>query len=98
MRSKETGLRVPAAERLAGTLLGRIERGEYPPGQWLPTERELAAEFQADRSTIRIAISSLAERRRVARGHHCLALESAGPGPAKTVPAPDTAEGLPLLA
>ena len=59
--------RLPAAERIAGALLKRIEQGEYLPGEWFPTERELAAEFRADRSTIRAALSSLAENRLIVR-------------------------------
>jgi len=64
-------LRLPAADRLAGALADRIEKGEYLPGEWLPTERELAAEFRADRSTIRAALSSLADREMITRkpGH-----------------------------
>jgi DNA-binding LacI/PurR family transcriptional regulator/DNA-binding transcriptional regulator YhcF (GntR family) len=65
------GIRVPAAERLAATLFERIEQGQYAPGEWLPTERELAAEFRADRSTIRTALSSLAERRLIVREPGC---------------------------
>ena len=63
--------RLPAAERLAEALQKRIGRGDYAAGEWLPTERELAAEFRADRSTIRAALSSLAERGLIERepGH-----------------------------
>lgn len=67
MPNMSNGVRLPAAERLAVALLGRIERGEYAPGEWLPTERELAAEFRADRSTIRSALSSLAEKQLIVR-------------------------------
>lgn len=59
--------RQPAAERLAETLIGRIKRGEYAGGEWLPTERELAAEFRADRSTIRTAFSALAQKDLIVR-------------------------------
>lgn len=59
--------RLPAVERLAGVLLDRIERGEYRAGEWLPTERSLAAEFRADRSTIRAALSSLAQKNLILR-------------------------------
>ena len=59
--------RLPAVERLAGALLNRIERGEYQAGEWLPTERTLAAEFRADRSTIRAALSSLAQKNLIVR-------------------------------
>jgi DNA-binding LacI/PurR family transcriptional regulator len=67
MSRKREGVRLPASERLATALLERIERGDYPPGTWLPTERELAAEFHADRSTIRTALSSLADRQLIVR-------------------------------
>lgn len=67
MQSTRNEMRVPASDRLASALLERIERGEYPPGTWLPTERELAAEFRADRSTIRAALSSLADRKLIVR-------------------------------
>lgn len=63
--------RLSAVERLAEALRERIVRGDYAAGKWLPTERELAAEFRADRSTIRAALSSLAERELIKRepGH-----------------------------
>ncbi len=74
--------RLPAAERLAVALRERIVQGEYAAGEWLPTERELAAEFRADRSTIRAALSSLAERGLIDRepGHRsCVSLGSGLP-------------------
>jgi len=58
---------MPASDRLAAAILERIERGDYPAGTWLPTERELAAEFRADRSTIRTALSTLADRHLIVR-------------------------------
>lgn len=67
MQDTRNDLRLPASERLAASLLERIERGVYAPGEWLPTERELAVEFRADRSTIRRALSALAERRLIVR-------------------------------
>lgn len=60
-------MRLPAAGRLTKALLGRIERGEYEPGEWLPTERELAAEFRADRTNIRAALAALAEKQVIVR-------------------------------
>lgn len=62
MSSPLNETRLPAAERLAATLQERIVQGDYAAGEWLPTERELAAEFHADRSTIRAALSSLGRR------------------------------------
>jgi DNA-binding LacI/PurR family transcriptional regulator len=59
--------RLPAALRIAQVLQGKVERQEYQPGEWLPTERELAAEFSADRATIRAAIAHLAQERLIVR-------------------------------
>lgn len=71
MSSPVNEARIPAAERIAAVLLTRIGQGKYLPGEWLPTERELAAEFRADRSTIRAALSLLAERRLILREPGC---------------------------
>jgi DNA-binding LacI/PurR family transcriptional regulator/DNA-binding transcriptional regulator YhcF (GntR family) len=59
--------RTPATLRVARWLQERIERQEFQAGEWLPTERELARQFSADRSTIRAAISHLAEQGLVVR-------------------------------
>ena len=55
--------RPPAkAQSLADTLGTKITEGAYPPGTWLPSERELAEEHQVDRSTVRRTLRILAER------------------------------------
>lgn len=55
--------RPPAkAQSLADTLGAKITEGAYPPGTWLPSERELAEEHQVDRSTVRRTLRILAER------------------------------------
>lgn len=59
--------RVPASHRIARLLQEKIERQEYRQGEWLPTERELASEFGADRGTVRAALSHLAEMRLIER-------------------------------
>ncbi len=41
------------SERMVQSLQERIVAGEYGPGTWLPSERELSAEFSADRSIVR---------------------------------------------
>lgn len=71
MNGESNRPKASAAERLAETLADRIKRGEYASGMRLPTERAFAAEFQADRSTIRRALASLAERQLIVRetGH-----------------------------
>jgi len=59
--------RVPAALRIAHLLQEKIARQEYKTGEWLPTERELADEFDVDRSTIRAALAHLAEQHLIVR-------------------------------
>jgi LacI family transcriptional regulator len=59
--------RSAARAELTRTLEGRIRRGEYAPGTWLPTERSLAGEFDVDRSTVRAALTDLAKRGMVVR-------------------------------
>ncbi len=93
--------RLPAAGRLAEALQERIGRGDYAPGEWLPTERELAAEFRADRSTIRAALSSLAERGLIERepGHRSrVAAGEAAPAALQTLAARTTLAALQTLA
>jgi DNA-binding GntR family transcriptional regulator len=36
-----------------------IERGEYEPGEKLPSERQLAADLSAGRTTIRLVLGKL---------------------------------------
>ena len=44
------------------TLTGRLASGAYPVGQYLPTEQELCAEFDASRHTVREALRRLVEQ------------------------------------
>ena len=82
MSDINNALRRPASERLANALANRIERGLYLSGEWLPTERELAAEFHADRSTIRTALSTLADRHLIVRkpGHRSMVIATPNNG------------------
>ena len=55
--------RPPAkAQSLADALTARIADGSFATGSWLPSERELAHEYGADRSTVRRALRILDER------------------------------------
>jgi GntR family transcriptional regulator len=55
--------RPPAkAHNLAEVLAERIAAGSFQTGYWLPSERELAHEYDADRSTVRRALRFLEER------------------------------------
>ncbi|MBC8104784.1 MAG: substrate-binding domain-containing protein [Cytophagales bacterium] len=51
---------------LVSVLERRIHSGQYPHGQWLPTERTLCEEFALGRPAVRQAIGEL-ERRRLVR-------------------------------
>jgi GntR family transcriptional repressor for pyruvate dehydrogenase complex len=46
-------------EMLADALMGKIFRGEYPPGSRLPAERQLATQLGVDRTTLRMALKQL---------------------------------------
>ncbi|WP_027345412.1 winged helix-turn-helix domain-containing protein [Hamadaea tsunoensis] len=46
-------------ERVEATIRGMIERGEYKAGEKLPSERQLAADLSAGRTTIRLVLSKL---------------------------------------
>ncbi|WP_165495353.1 GntR family transcriptional regulator [Actinomadura roseirufa] len=50
------------SQAITSSLAARIVEGELEPGAWLPSERELAREFAADRSTVRRALRMLAEQ------------------------------------
>lgn len=50
----------PPSRTIAATLRDKISRGDYAPGDRLPSERVLAAEFGTARNTAREAISLLA--------------------------------------
>jgi DNA-binding FadR family transcriptional regulator len=52
-----------AVDEVVEALFSTILDGSWPPGTRLPTERELAAQFDASRSTIRSAIARLIEWR-----------------------------------
>ncbi len=60
-------LRRPIVQTLFDTLLARINSGEYKPGAWLPTERELSMEFGVDRYAVRAVLAALAESGQIVR-------------------------------
>ena len=55
---KTTGL----PDKIYGDILNRILEGEYKEGERLPTEHEMAAEFQVSRPIVREALRRLRER------------------------------------
>jgi GntR family transcriptional regulator len=54
------------AQAIANLLAAKIVEGEYAVASWLPSERELATEYAADRSTVRRALRLLADQGLVA--------------------------------
>ena len=49
------------AKQLADVLAEQIRAGEFGAGDWLPSERDLAAQHAVGRSTVRLALHMLAE-------------------------------------
>ena len=60
---------LPLYVQLANSLLARIDDHTYNPGEQLPTERDLMAEYQVSRNTVRQAIESLTKAGLVMRQH-----------------------------
>jgi DNA-binding GntR family transcriptional regulator len=53
---------IPIYKQLADILRGQIERGEFVPGDLLPSEAELEAEYKIARLTVRRAVRELREQ------------------------------------
>jgi LacI family transcriptional regulator len=84
--------RVPAFLQVSRQLQARIESGRYAPGEWLPTERDLALELNVSRPVIQAAFKHLREKGIItqpAPGHRSRvgagAADPAGPSPAGPV-------------
>jgi len=65
--SLDKTLPVPLYHQLKTILLERVNAGHWKPGQQLPTEDELAAEFGVSKMTVRQALRDLAQSRIVRR-------------------------------
>ena len=52
---------VPVYRQLAGILRARIEKGEFPSRQPLPSESQLMGEYGVSRGSVRHALQVLAE-------------------------------------
>jgi DNA-binding LacI/PurR family transcriptional regulator len=49
----------PTVARIVTTLTDRIHSGFYPAGEWLPSERDLASDFNVSRILVRSALKEL---------------------------------------
>src|SRR5690606_18236893 len=50
----------PLYQQIKGLLLQSLDRGEWKPGEAIPSELDLAARFQVSQGTVRKAIDELA--------------------------------------
>src|SRR5690606_6419334 len=50
----------PLYQQIKGLLLQSLDRGEWKPGEAIPSEHELAARYQVSQGTVRKAIDELA--------------------------------------
>lgn len=53
------GVLAPLHRRIAETLSGQVNTGSLKPGQKLPSERQIAKQFQASRATVRTALQNM---------------------------------------
>ena len=58
---------IPLYFQLKQLILGAIKDGTYPPGSMIPTENELVEMYSISRTTVRQAISELAQEGRLTR-------------------------------
>lgn len=59
-RSASSAAFSPLYQQIKGLLLQSLDRGEWKPGEAIPSEFELAARFQVSQGTVRKAIDELA--------------------------------------
>ena len=67
--ASSSGRRKSLTELVIQALTDKIERGEYTPGEKLPTEPELCTEYGVSRTVIREAVASLKLGRRLIARH-----------------------------
>ena len=63
----ETVDATPVYMRIRRCIEERIERGAYPTGSMIPSEKDLAEEFGTTRLTIRSAVDELVRRGQIRR-------------------------------
>lgn len=52
-------IRPPYAENLEALIAAKIAAGEWKPGEYLPNNRQLAAQYVISEATVRVAIDRL---------------------------------------
>src|SRR5579871_359243 len=71
----------PSVHHIVSVLEERIRLGEYRPGRWLPSERQLSEEFGVSRIVVQSVLKELERRELVSRAARCrpIVRQSAGP-------------------
>src|SRR5437879_11212968 len=63
----DPGNPLPLYYQVYASLLQRIQRGEFPPGSFLPPERQLTEDYGVSRITIIKALNELAQQQYIRR-------------------------------
>ena len=58
-QTQTEGMRAPLHRRIAETLSGQVNSGSLKPGEKLPSERQIARQFEASRATVRTALQNM---------------------------------------
>ena len=67
MKNLSRSSKTPLYYQLYEILLGQIQQGIWQPGEMLPTEAELVAQYQLSRATVRQAFELLVNQGRIYR-------------------------------
>jgi len=72
----EENVQIPLHRKIAESLSQQVSNGKFKPGQRLPSERQIAKQFQASRATVRTALQHLEQSGLITRRERRSALVS----------------------
>jgi len=72
----EENVQIPLHRKIAESLSQQVSNGKFKPGQRLPSERQIARQFQASRATVRTALQHLEQSGLITRRERRSALVS----------------------
>jgi DNA-binding transcriptional regulator YhcF (GntR family) len=64
---QESNIQIPLHRKIAESLSGQVKNGKLKPGERLPSERQIARQFNASRATVRTALQHLEQSGLIAR-------------------------------
>jgi DNA-binding transcriptional regulator YhcF (GntR family) len=73
---QESNIQIPLHRKIAENLSGQVKNGKLKPGERLPSERQIARQFNASRATVRTALQHLEQSGLIARRERRSALVS----------------------